>query len=274
MYRAENSVGYYSPAPLAPYAQEYSPQVGDAPSVRVRKPYHSSRRRQAWTEEEHRLFLEAIEFHKRDWKKIQEHVATKDVLQIRSHAQKHFSKVERNKTGEYVPPARPKKKASHPYPRSQSTEQASASRAGATGSPFVSPIMSPEMDSNSTPVANQMLWSPSRQQSLMHYRAQMESLRMHGYYESPVQPGPPHFVASPQWQSPCPAHYSYGPQPRNIVHNPIPDTARNRAIRFQKLKFKRRRAEELLKLEGESDTRSVDILTGSTVSKESSDVFD
>ncbi|KAJ8904188.1 hypothetical protein NDN08_000715 [Rhodosorus marinus] len=135
--------------------------------------------------------------------------------------------------------------------------------------------MSPEMEAQSTPLANQMLWSPSRQQSLMHYRSQMESLRMQGYYESPTPTGPPHFVASPpQWQSPCPGHYSYGPQPRYIVHNPMPDTARNRAIRFQKLKFKRRRVEELLKLEGESDTRSVDILTGSTVSKESSDVFD
>ena len=38
-------------------------------------------------------------------------------LQIRSHAQKYFLKVQKNGTSEHLPPPRPKRKASHPYPQ-------------------------------------------------------------------------------------------------------------------------------------------------------------
>lgn len=38
-------------------------------------------------------------------------------LQIRSHAQKYFLKVQKNGTSEHVPPPRPKRKAAHPYPQ-------------------------------------------------------------------------------------------------------------------------------------------------------------
>ena len=42
------------------------------------------------------------------------------VLQIRSHAQKYFLKVQKNGTSEHVPPPRPKRKAAHPYPQKAS----------------------------------------------------------------------------------------------------------------------------------------------------------
>jgi hypothetical protein len=38
-------------------------------------------------------------------------------LQIRSHAQKYFLKVQKNGTGERVPPPRPKRKSAQPYPQ-------------------------------------------------------------------------------------------------------------------------------------------------------------
>ena len=44
---------------------------------------------------EHEGFLEAPKLHGRAWKKIEEHIGTKSAVQIRSHAQKFFSKLQR-----------------------------------------------------------------------------------------------------------------------------------------------------------------------------------
>lgn len=90
------------------------------PSKKTRKPYTITKSRENWTEPEHDKFLEALQLFDRDWKKIEAFVGSKTVIQIRSHAQKYFLKVQKNGTNEHLPPPRPKRKASHPYPQKAS----------------------------------------------------------------------------------------------------------------------------------------------------------
>ncbi|KAI4349210.1 hypothetical protein L6164_009830 [Bauhinia variegata] len=92
----------------------------DGSGKKVRKPYTITKSRESWTEEEHDKFLEALQLFDRDWKKIEDFVASKTVIQIRSHAQKYFLKVQKNGTVAHVPPPRPKRKATHPYPQKAS----------------------------------------------------------------------------------------------------------------------------------------------------------
>ncbi|XP_026662434.2 protein REVEILLE 6-like isoform X4 [Phoenix dactylifera] len=92
----------------------------DDPSKKIRKPYTITKSRESWTEPEHDKFLEALQLFDRDWKKIEAFVGSKTVIQIRSHAQKYFLKVQKNGTSEHVPPPRPKRKAAQPYPQKAS----------------------------------------------------------------------------------------------------------------------------------------------------------
>ncbi|KAF3563443.1 hypothetical protein DY000_02019917 [Brassica cretica] len=92
----------------------------EAPEKKVRKAYTITKSRESWTEGEHDKFLEALQLFDRDWKKIEDFVGSKTVIQIRSHAQKYFLKVEKNGTLAHVPPPRPKRKAAHPYPQKAS----------------------------------------------------------------------------------------------------------------------------------------------------------
>lgn len=90
------------------------------PNKKVRKPYTITKSRENWTDQEHDKFLEALHLFDRDWKKIEAFVGSKTVIQIRSHAQKYFMKVQKNGRSEHVPPPRPKRKAAHPYPQKAS----------------------------------------------------------------------------------------------------------------------------------------------------------
>eukprot|EP00521_Asterionellopsis_glacialis_P009037 CAMPEP_0195281304 /NCGR_PEP_ID=MMETSP0707-20130614/675_1 /TAXON_ID=33640 /ORGANISM="Asterionellopsis glacialis, Strain CCMP134" /LENGTH=326 /DNA_ID=CAMNT_0040340179 /DNA_START=162 /DNA_END=1142 /DNA_ORIENTATION=- len=49
-----------------------------------------------WSEYEHELFLKGIQAHGKDWFKIAGVVQSRTVLQIRSHAQKYFKKIEQS----------------------------------------------------------------------------------------------------------------------------------------------------------------------------------
>ncbi|TKY51342.1 REVEILLE 6 [Spatholobus suberectus] len=90
------------------------------PAKKTRKPYTITKSRESWTEPEHDKFLEALQLFDRDWKKIEAFVGSKTVIQIRSHAQKYFLKVQKSGTSEHLPPPRPKRKAAHPYPQKAS----------------------------------------------------------------------------------------------------------------------------------------------------------
>ncbi|KAK7276183.1 hypothetical protein RIF29_17318 [Crotalaria pallida] len=98
---------------------------GNNNSPKARKPYTITKQREKWTDEEHKKFLEALKLYGRAWPRIEEHVGSKTAVQIRSHAQKFFSKVIRDTSGNNtslaesieIPPPRPKRKPMYPYPR-------------------------------------------------------------------------------------------------------------------------------------------------------------
>lgn len=99
----------------------------DEPLLKVRKPYTITKQRERWTEDEHKKFLDALKLYGRSWRHIEEHIGTKSAVQIRSHAQKFFTKLEKGAstgtnstmTDQYleIPPPRPKRKPGHPYPK-------------------------------------------------------------------------------------------------------------------------------------------------------------
>lgn len=49
-----------------------------------------------WSEEEHRVFLNGLEEHGKQWKLIASMIGTRTVVQVRTHAQKYFQKMERS----------------------------------------------------------------------------------------------------------------------------------------------------------------------------------
>ena len=58
---------------------------------KIKDIFHKNKGR--WTKEEHLLFIDAIFQYGNEWKKIQDYIKTRSTIQIRSHAQKFFTKL-------------------------------------------------------------------------------------------------------------------------------------------------------------------------------------
>ncbi|XP_022958703.1 protein REVEILLE 6-like [Cucurbita moschata] len=125
---------------LGPFATTMA--ASEDMSKKIRKPYTITKSRESWTEPEHDKFLEALQLFDRDWKKIEAFVGSKTVIQIRSHAQKYFLKVQKTGGGEHLPPPRPKRKAAHPYPQKASKNVAMPSQVSGSF-PSTSPLVEP-----------------------------------------------------------------------------------------------------------------------------------
>ena len=55
-----------------------------------------------WSGQEHDRFVKALSLYGKDWKKVERFVGTRSIIQVRSHAQKHFLKLKKR----YAVPAR------------------------------------------------------------------------------------------------------------------------------------------------------------------------
>ncbi|KAJ0265206.1 Protein REVEILLE 5 [Hirschfeldia incana] len=128
---------------LTPTARRDTASFCEDTTTKIRKPYTIKKSRENWTEQEHDKFIEALHLFDRDWKKIEAFVGSKTVVQIRSHAQKYFLKVQKSGANEHLPPPRPKRKARHPYPQKAPKNVALLSHAvgslPASNAPLVQP---------------------------------------------------------------------------------------------------------------------------------------
>lgn len=69
-----------------------SHQQRDSKKEQANSSANASSQHGRWTKEEHEKFVKGIVLFGRNWKKVEEFIGTRSGAQIRSHAQKYFSK--------------------------------------------------------------------------------------------------------------------------------------------------------------------------------------
>ncbi|KAL5726739.1 CCA tRNA nucleotidyltransferase [Ranunculus cassubicifolius] len=124
---------------------------------------------------EHNRFLEAIKLYGRAWQRIEEHIGTKTAVQIRSHAQKFFSKLEKEALlkgmplGQAceidIPPPRPKRKPNNPYPRKTSSDSPSSVSVGLKDGSFLVSTSSSHSSKPIQDLENDLHLEPSKKTS-------------------------------------------------------------------------------------------------------------
>merc|ERR1712023_453130 len=100
--RVEDTYHVYTSVALPTTANEAScvlekvPQVSSVEVFSAGSTVGKGKKRERWTTEEHNLFLEALETHGRAWERIQAHVGTKSIVQVRTHGYYHFAKQQKD----------------------------------------------------------------------------------------------------------------------------------------------------------------------------------
>lgn len=55
-----------------------------------------------WTDSEHQAFLQGLQLYGREWKKVASHIPSRTSAQVRSHAQKYFTKMQRDQEAVFM----------------------------------------------------------------------------------------------------------------------------------------------------------------------------
>jgi SHAQKYF class myb-like DNA-binding protein len=80
------SNGFLEPVPVTPVDR-----------LHTLSPTNNSERVGRWSDHEHEVFLEGLHKYGKQWKTIANMIGTRTVVQVRTHAQKYFQKVEKTK---------------------------------------------------------------------------------------------------------------------------------------------------------------------------------
>jgi SHAQKYF class myb-like DNA-binding protein len=91
-----------------------------------------------WSDQEHEVFLEGLTKYGKQWKTIATLIGTRTVVQVRTHAQKYFQKMEKSKQTDGVLTGAPSKAVPHHHARPLKTTN-SGNKRKASPSP-VSPV--------------------------------------------------------------------------------------------------------------------------------------